>query len=114
MNLKWTTASLFALSASAYFSGAARADRYRIEEPPPVVRVAPDVDVEVRLRDVPPPVMNTVESIRHGRDIRWARYVSHEGRPFFVLRLERRHKEDLTVRIAPDGALLSVDRGYYR
>ncbi len=67
-------------------------------------------EVDVPVRDLPGRVLGTADRYGNGRHIESARMVHQADRTFYVVRMERRDKDDLTLRIERDGDLIDVQR----
>jgi uncharacterized membrane protein YkoI len=76
----------------------------------PVVEVRRDCDVPVSLAEVPARVIDTAERSGNGRRIESVRLERHNGRTTYVVHMERGRKEDIVLRVEPDGDLLAIDR----
>jgi len=69
-----------------------------------------DVDRVVPVRELPSRVLATADRAGNGRHIERARFVQFGGRGYFAVQMDRRDKEQVTLRIAPDGDLIAIDR----
>ncbi len=124
MKLRWIATVALGLGASSLMTSSAMADyrhddRYdrdrvehreidrRIEVPKVIVREDDcDFDREIGLSQVPARVLATLDCERHGKPIEAVQYVRRDGKLFYRFRLDGR--QDVNLRISPDGRLLSV------
>lgn len=129
MKLKWITAAALAMGVSSAIPSVASADNWRDRYDSRYERLdhddwrherVRDFDRDISLRDVPGRVMDTIDHERRGRAIEEVQFVHRDGKFFYRFRIDDpgRHDRDLSIRVAEDGGLLSVeeaaryDRGY--
>jgi hypothetical protein len=79
------------------------------------IRIEPDLqrrdfDRSVLVREVPRQVLDEAARVGNGRSIESVRFVRRAGSSFYALCMDGRNKQEITVRIAPDGCLVSIDR----
>jgi hypothetical protein len=64
----------------------------------------------VSIRRVPCQVLETAERFGNGRRVEWVRFVRSGGRTYYVVRMNFRGRDDINVRVYPNGRLLDVER----
>ncbi len=65
---------------------------------------------DVAVPEVPHRVIETAERVGNGRHIDSVVFVRTDRHEFFVVHMSRYHKQDISLRIEPDGDLISIDR----
>jgi len=112
MKAKWIITAASAMAVASVAPQFVHADPYRH----PVVRYDRfdrhrDFDEDISIREVPGDVMRTVDRERHGRRIEAVQYVHRDDKFFYRFRIDDPHPRDrdMSIRVAPDGRLLSVE-----
>ncbi len=108
--LNWIAAAALALGTSALLPSSSRADdRYDRWRDTHSDRNERNVDYDIPMKDVPPRVRETLNAERRGREIESVQFVRRDGKEFYRFRIDRKHSADLSIRISPDGRLLSIE-----
>lgn len=70
-----------------------------------------DFDENIDMRDVPREVRRAVDRERRDRRIESVQYVHRDGKFFYRFRIDDPHPRDrdMSIRVAPDGRILSVE-----
>jgi len=113
MKKLWILTAAAALSAATAAPQFARADRPAYERYDRYDRYPHyrDFDEDIDMRDVPRDVRETLNRERRGRRVESVQYVHRDGKFFYRFRIDDPHPRDrdLSIRIAPDGRVLSVE-----
>lgn len=123
MRMRWMTSSALALAVSSAVPalanaaggldlGAGRPAAVRVDrdEWHEHERERRDFQEAAEVKELPERVRETIDHERNGRKIVSAERIRRGEERFYRIHLEGHHKKDLTLRVAPDGKLLDMEK----
>jgi hypothetical protein len=112
MKASWILSAAVAMGVSSLAPGVVRADPWQHQSTRyDRFDTRHDFDENVEMKEVPKEVRETINRERHDRRIESIQYVHREGKLFYRFRIDDPHPrdKDMSIRVAPDGRLLSVE-----